>query len=82
MSFLTTTDGQGVHSAAEPQLILERLARYETMHRALLEEYQSICQRLEQSRSAGKGRTVTHQQLLASKLSLQAMITRLELYDL
>ena len=58
----------------------ERLAAYDRLYADLLKERDQVLSRLEEQRAAGKVRGVTHQQLLAQKLTLQNLISRFALY--
>ena len=60
----------------------ERLAAYDRLYGDLLKERDQVLARLEKQRAAGKVRGVTHQQLLAQKLTLQNLISRFALYGI
>ena len=60
----------------------ERLAAYDRLYAALLKERDQVLSRLEEQRAAGKVRGVTHQQLLAQKLTLQNLIARFAAYGI
>ncbi len=60
----------------------ERLAAYDRLYADLLKERDQVLSRLEEQRSAGKVRGVTHQQLLAQKLTLQNLIARFAVYGI
>ena len=61
---------------------MERLAAYDRLYADLLKERDQVLSRLEEQRAAGKVRGVTHQQLLAQKLTLQNLISRFALYGI
>ena len=60
----------------------ERLAAYDRLYANLLKERDQVLSRLEEQRAAGKVRGVTHQQLLAQKLTLQNLIARFAAYGI
>ncbi|MHA5219100.1 hypothetical protein [Dysosmobacter sp. Marseille-Q4140] len=60
----------------------ERLAAYDRLYADLLKERDQVLSRLEEQRAAGKVRGVTHQQLLAQKLTLQNLIARFAAYGI
>ena len=60
----------------------ERLAAYDRLYADLRKERDQVLARLEEQRAAGKVRGVTHQQLLAQKLTLQNLISRFALYGI
>lgn len=60
----------------------ERLAAYDRLYVDLLKERDQVLSRLEEQRAAGKVRGVTHQQLLAQKLTLQNLIARFAAYGI
>ncbi|MDY5509718.1 hypothetical protein [Dysosmobacter sp.] len=60
----------------------ERLAAYDRLYADLLKERDQVLSRLEEQRAAGKVRGVTHQQLLAQKLTLQNLIARFATYGI
>ena len=60
----------------------ERLAVYDRLYADLLKERDQVLSRLEEQRAAGKVRGVTHQQLLAQKLTLQNLIARFAAYGI
>ncbi|WP_418725755.1 hypothetical protein [Dysosmobacter sp.] len=60
----------------------ERLAAYDRLYADLLKERDQVLSRLEEQRAAGKVRGVTHQQLLAQKLTLQNHIARFAAYGI
>lgn len=60
----------------------EREEKFEKMLRATLEEYDDVVRKMEKLKAENKIKTVTYKQLMASKLTLQNIITRYELYGL
>ena len=60
----------------------ERLAAYDRLYADLLKERDQVLFSLEEQRAAGKVRGVTHQQLLAQKLTLQNLIARFAAYGI
>lgn len=60
----------------------ERLDAYEKMQRAIVKEYETILEKLEATKSAGKVKFVTYQQYLSRKLMYGNMLSLYELYDL
>ena len=60
----------------------EREEKFEKMLRATLEEYYDVVRKMEKLKAENKIKTVTYKQLMASKLTLQNIITRYELYGL
>lgn len=79
MKRLTTRDDSGnAQITCTQEQALERLARYEDTHESLLEEYQQTCEKIEQLKKEGRMRGVTANQLIAQKMSLNAMLIRLK----
>lgn len=60
----------------------EREEKFEKMLRSTLDEYQATVDRMEKLRSEDKTKTVTYKQLMATKLTLQNIISRYEIYGL
>lgn len=60
----------------------KRLEQFEKMLQAIIEEYEDTVAKMEALKNDGKTKTVTYKQLMATKLSLQNMLSRYELYDL
>ena len=63
-------------------LMSEREEKFEKMLRSTLDEYQATVDRMEKLRSEDKTKTVTYKQLMATKLTLQNIISRYEIYGL
>lgn len=60
----------------------ERLERYDRMYRDLLKELDGILRQQEELKAAGRVKSVTYQQLLANKLTVQNLIGRFEIYGI
>lgn len=60
----------------------KRLEQFEKMLQATLDEYDDTVAKMESLKKEDKTKTVTYKQLMATKLSLQNIISRYELYDL
>ncbi|MBU5628028.1 hypothetical protein KQI82_14035 [Oscillibacter sp. MSJ-2] len=61
---------------------LERLERYDRMYRDLLKERDGILRQIEELKAAGRVKSVTYQQLLANKLTVQNLIGRFQVYGI
>lgn len=60
----------------------EREERFEKMLQATLDEYDDVVMKMEKLKAENKIKTVTYKQLMASKLTLQNIISRYEIYGL
>ena len=60
----------------------KRLQQFEKMLSAVQTEYENIVRQMEELKEKGKIRSVTYQQLLATKMTYQNMLSMYELYDL
>lgn len=60
----------------------KRLEQYERMYMDLLAEREKILADMEHLKAAGKVKSVTYQQLIANKLSVQNLIGRFALYGI
>lgn len=60
----------------------EREEKFEKMLQAIQKEYNDAVTKMEQLRAAGKTKTVTYKQFMGTKLMLQNMLSRYELYGL
>lgn len=60
----------------------EREEKFEKMFRAVMKEYDDTIIKMEQLKGEGKNKTVTYKQLMATKLNLQNIISRYEIYGL
>lgn len=52
------------------------------MFQATLDEYDDVVMKMEKLKAENKMKTVTYKQLMASKLTLQNIISRYEIYGL
>ena len=59
-----------------------RLKAFEDMLAAILRQYGDTTEKMAKLKAAGKEKTVTYRQLLASKLQLQAMLSYYRAYGL
>ncbi|MGN0425647.1 MAG: hypothetical protein ACI4FY_10060 [Acetatifactor sp.] len=60
----------------------KREEQFERMLRSVLDEYEDVLKKMEKLRIENKVKTVTYKQLMATKLTLQNMISRYEIYGL
>ena len=60
----------------------EREEKFEKMLQAVLLEYHDVTSKMEKMKSENKTKTVTYKQLMASKMTLQNIISRYEIYGL
>lgn len=60
----------------------EREEKFEKMLRAVLDEYSNTVDKMEKLKAENKTNTVTYKQLMATKLSLQNIISRYEIHGL
>lgn len=60
----------------------EREEKFEKMLMAIQKEYTDTVNKMEQLRAAGKVKTATYQQLMGTKMMLQNMLSRYEIYGL
>ena len=60
----------------------EREEKFEKMLQATLDEYRITVDKKERLKSENKVKTVTYQQLMATKMTLQNLISRYEIYGL
>lgn len=60
----------------------EREEKFERMFQATLDEYDDVVMKMEKLKAENKMKTVTYKQLMASKLTLQNIISRYEIYGL
>lgn len=60
----------------------EREEKFEKMLLAIQKEYTDTVNKMEQLRTAGKVKTATYQQLMGTKMMLQNMLSRYEIYGL
>lgn len=60
----------------------EREEKFEKMLQAVKEEYNSTVNKMEKLKSEGKTNSVTYKQLMSTKLTLQNILSRYEIYGL
>ena len=60
----------------------EREEKFERMLQATLDVYDDVVMKMEKLKAENKMKTVTYKQLMASKLTLQNIISRYEIYGL
>lgn len=60
----------------------EREEKFEKMLRAIQEEHETVCGRMETLKAESKTKTVTYKQLMSRKLTLQNMLSIYEIYGL
>ena len=59
-----------------------REEKFEEMLQAIQKEYKDTVSKMEQLRAAGKIKTATYKQLMSTKIMLQNMLSRYEIYGL
>ena len=59
-----------------------REEKFEEMLQAIQKEYKDAVSKMEQLRAAGKIKTATYKQLMGTKIMLQNMLSRYEIYGL
>ena len=60
----------------------EREEKFEKMLQGVQEEYDVTIRKMEKLKTEGKTKTVTYRQLMSTKLTLQNMLSRYEIYGL
>ena len=60
----------------------EREEKFEKMLQAIQKEYDDTVSKMETMKVEGKSKTVTYKQLMSTKLMLQNMLSRYEIYGL
>lgn len=60
----------------------EREEKFEKMFQAIQEEYTETVNKMEKLKMEGKVKTVTYRQLTSTKIMLQNMLSRYEIYGL
>ena len=60
----------------------EREEKFERMLQGVQEEYDVTISKMEKLKTEGKTKTVTYRQLMSTKLTLQNMLSRYEIYGL
>lgn len=59
-----------------------RLAAFEAMLAAVLENYRAASEKMRRLKAAGKEKSATYRQLMAAKLQYKAMLSLYEVYGL
>lgn len=59
-----------------------REEKFEEMLQTIQKEYKDTVSKMEQLRAAGKIKTATYKQLMGTKIMLQNMLSRYEIYGL
>lgn len=59
-----------------------REEQFEKMLSSVLSEYEDVLGKMEKLKAENKAKTVTYKQLMATKLTLQNIISRYEIYGL
>lgn len=62
--------------------MMSREEKFEKMLQAVLDEYDVTVDKMEKLKKENKTKTATYKQLMASKLTLQNIISRYEIYGL
>lgn len=60
----------------------EREEKFEKMLQAVLQEYETVSEKMETLKAEGKTKTATYRQMMGRKLTLQNMISMYEIYGL
>ena len=60
----------------------EREEQFEKMLQAIQKEYNDTISKMEKLKMEGKTKTVTYKQLMGTKVTLQNMLSRYEIYGL
>lgn len=60
----------------------EREEKFEKMLRAIQEEYETVCGKMETLKAEGKTKAATYRQLTSRKLTLQNMLSMYKIYGL
>ncbi len=60
----------------------ERLAAFESMLKNVKDRYADTTEKMEKLKSEGKVKSVTYNQLMAEKLTLQKMLSMYEIYGI
>lgn len=85
MKRLTIQDGKNYHLAntgSIEQEAVDKLAKFENFHEALLSEQLKLEKELEKLRAEDKTRTVRFKQLLANKLTNQNILIQLKTFGI
>jgi len=60
----------------------KRLAAFEEMLKAVLENYNGICRKMAELKEQGKVNTATYHQLMSNRLVYQSILSFYQAYDL
>ena len=63
-------------------MVSEREEKFEKMLQGVQEEYDVTISKMEKLKTEGKTKTVTYRQLMSTKLTLQNILSRYEIYGL
>lgn len=81
MQRLTRPLPGGGYEARQPfEVLVERLGRLEDLYDALCTQRDQAAARMQQLKAQGKAKSVTHHQLMATKLTAQNAIAQFDLY--
>lgn len=83
MERFTSKNSNGTFTVAEGRSvdeIIEKLAKYENMHEALIAEQDKIISDMERLRLENKTKTITYKQLMANKLMTMNLTSRFDIY--
>ena len=75
-----TAPGGALLPGAAPEEALRRLAQYEDLQDSLEAQLASVLNKLEALRASDRTRSATYQQLLAQKLQLKDLLSRISLF--
>jgi hypothetical protein len=64
------------YAAEDPEAAVQKLGRTEDLYDSLVEERESLCEKIAQLRAEEKTKTVSFRQLLGEKLILENLIAR------
>ena len=64
------------------KVMSEREEKFEKMLQAIQMEYDDTLTKMEQLKAAGRIKTATYRQLMGTKITLQNMLSRYEIYGL
>ncbi|MDE5866995.1 MAG: hypothetical protein K2H31_10415 [Lachnospiraceae bacterium] len=64
------------------KIVSEREEQFEKMLQAIQKEYNDTISKMEKLKMEGKTKTVTYKQLMGTKVTLQNMLSRYEIYGL
>ena len=75
-----TTKTEDGYTAADSQEATDRLGRLEDLYEALYAEQDRISADMERLAQAGRTKSATYRQLVASKMNVTNLISRMEIY--